>query len=164
MNEKINWDDAPEGFDLHVKMKCENYLVNSFVKNLEDYYYSLPNGWILNASLCHQHGIVTERPSQEKESEEEPSPLMDEDSLQGQLSNIGDLLHNLSCSMVNEDHQDVLGAMSSKLWEMSKLYRQTPEQKLRAKVWNVVAETNIRKSDIDSITTDILEKFKLEEK
>lgn len=159
MNEEINWNEAPEGYDLHVKMKSENYLINHFVKNLEDGYYSLPNGWILNAPLCHKHGIVTERPSQE----EEPL-LMDEDSTQGQLNNIGNLLHNLSCSMDNEYHQDILGSMSSKLWEMAKLYKQTPEQRLRAKVWDTIAETDIRESEIDSITTDILEKFKLEEK
>ena len=164
MNEEINWDDAPEGFDLHVNLRNCVY-INSFAKSLRKGVAELTNGRIINTLICDLEGVVTERPfPQEKESEEEPSPLMDEDSLQGQLSHIGDLLHNLSCSMVDEDHQDVLGAMSSKLWEMSKLYRQTPEQKLRAKVWNVVAETNIRKSDIDSITTDILEKFKLEEK
>tara|TARA_R100000541_G_C1897352_1_gene84108 strand:- start:106229 stop:106711 length:483 start_codon:yes stop_codon:yes gene_type:complete len=160
MNEEINWDDAPEGYDLHVKMKTENYLVNHFVKNLDNGHYSLPNGWILNTSLCHQHGIVTERPSQE----EEPS-LMDKDSLQGQLSHIGNLLHNLSCSMENEAHQDAVGIMASRLWEMSKLLcKQTPEQRLRAKVWDVVAETDIRESEIDAITTDILERFNLEEK
>jgi hypothetical protein len=155
MNEEINWGEAPEGFDLHVKMKSENYLINHSVKNLEDGYYSLPNGWILDASLCHKHGVVTERPF---------PCLTEEDSTQGQLNNIGNLLHNLSCSMDNEYHQDVLGSMSSELWEMAKLYKQTPEQKLRAKVWDTVAETDIRESEIDSITTDILEKFKLEEK
>lgn len=98
-----------------------------------------------------------------KSQEEEPS-LTDEDSLQGQLSHIGNLLHNLSCSMENEEHQATLGVMSTQLWNMSLLYKQTPEQRLRAKVWDVVAETNIRESDIDAITTDILERFKLEEK
>lgn len=160
MNEEINWEDAPEGFDLHVKMKTENCYVNHFVKNLGGNTLALPNGWILDASLCQQHGTVTERPLQEEEH-----LLMDEDSTQGQLSHIGNLLHNLSCSMVNEDHQDILGTMADKLWQMSVLYRQqTPEQKLRAKVWDVVAETDIRESEIDSITTDILERFKLEEK
>lgn len=160
MNEEINWDDAPEGFDLHVKMKSENYLINHFVKNLENGYYLLPNGWVLlDTSLCKEHGIVTERPTKK----EEPS-LMDEDSLQGQLSSIGNLLHNLSCSMEDEDHQSTLGKMATDLRCMSEVYKLTPEQKLRAKVWDTIAETGISESDIDSITTDILEKFKLEEK
>ncbi|ASU03326.1 hypothetical protein [Pseudoalteromonas phage J2-1] len=82
---------------------------------------------------------------------------MDEDSLQGQLSSIGNLLHNICCSIEDEQHQDTLGKMATDLWELSKFYKLTPEQKLRAKVWDTVAETDIRESDIDSITTDILE-------
>ncbi len=88
----------------------------------------------------------------------------DEDSLQDQLSHIANILHNICCSMEDEGHQDTLGKMATDLWELSKFYKLTPEQKLRAKVWDTVAETDIRESDIDSITTDILEKFKLEEK
>ena len=158
MNEEINWEDAPEGFDFYVSLSEDGERVESFVRRLGDTQFSLPNGYAVTRSWCELRGTITERPPQE----EEPS-LTDEDSTQGQLSHIGDLLHNLSCSMENEVHQDILGVMVTQLWQMSVLYRQTPEQKLRAKVWDVVAETDIRESDIDSITTDILEKFKLEE-
>ncbi len=85
-------------------------------------------------------------------------------SSQEQLSHIANLLHNICCSIEEEQHQDTLGKMATELWELSRFYKLTPEQKLRAKVWDTVAETGIRESDIDSITTDILEKFKLEEK
>lgn len=157
MNEEINWDYAPEGYDLHINLRKGAY-INSFAKSLGKGVAELTNGYIINTLICDLEGTIIERPPQK-----EPS-LMDEDSTQGQLSHIGNLLHNLSCSMVNELHQDILGTMADKLWQMSVLYRQTPEQKLRAKVWDVVAETDIRESDIASITTDILEKFKLEEK
>ncbi len=160
MNEEINWDDAPEGYDLHVSIQTISYNVRDFAKDLGNGYCRFYNAEKTDISVCKEHGVVTERPVQEKE----PPPLTEEDSLQGQLSHIGDLLYNLSCSMENEVHQDILGTMASNLWEMSKLYRQTPEQKLRARVWDVVAETDICESDIDAITTGILEKFKLEEK
>lgn len=159
MNEEINWDDAPEGYDLHVSIQTVSYNVRDFAKDLGNGYCRFYNAEKTDINVCKEHGIVTERPPQEVESS-----LMEEDSLQGQLSHIANLLHNLSCSMENEVHQDAVGIMASRLWEMSKLYRQTPEQRLRAKVWDVVAETDIRESDIDAITTDILEKFKLEEK
>lgn len=159
MNEEINWGEAPEGFDLYINLRKGAY-INSFAKSLGKGVAELTNGYVINTLICDLEGTITERPPQE---EEEPL-LMDENSTQGQLNNIGNLLHNLSCSMDNEYHQDVLGSMSSKLWEMAKLYKQTPEQRLRAKVWDTIAETDIRESEIDSITTDILEKFKLEEK
>ncbi len=158
MNEEINWDDAPEGFDLHIDL-WEDFCIKCFARDLENGTVKLKTGEILNRLACHVHGTITERPPQEEEHS-----LTDEDSLQGQLSHIGNLLHNLSCAMENEVHQDAVGIMASRLWSMSKMYKQTPEQKLRVKVWDVVAESDIRESDIDSITTDILEKFNLEEK
>ncbi len=158
MNEEINWDEAPEGYDLHIKV-TEGVYINSFAKNVrEDVAQLLCGGYIVNLPLCAAYGTITEKPTQE-----EPT-LMDEDSLQGQLSSIGNLLHNVSCSMEDEEHQSTLGKMVTELWRLSELYKLTPEQKLRAKLWDTIAEIGIRESDIDSITTDILEKFKLEEK
>jgi len=163
MNEEVNWEEAPEGFDLHIKVTRGVY-INSFAKKVRDGFARLLYGdYTVNLDLCILDGTVTERPYQEKEDEVEHS-LMDEDSLQGQLSSIGNLLHNVSCSMEDEEHQSTLGKMVTELWRLSEVYKLTPEQRLRAKVWDTVAETDIRESDIDSITTDILEKFKLEEK
>lgn len=160
MNEEINWDDAPEGYDLHIHISDDTwkaYCVSDFARDLENGMAELKTGDKLNLAVCRVRWTVTERPQEEHS-------LTEEDSLQGQLSHIGDLLHNLSCSMENEVHQEVLGDMVTQLWSMSKMYKQTPEQRLRAKVWDVVAETGIRESDIDAITTNILEKFNLEEK
>ena len=154
MNKEINWDEAPEGFDLHISLEDLSY----FAKDMGCDTGELVNGFLICLEVPAKYGTITKRPQKE-----EPS-LVDEDSLQGQLSGVGNVLHNLSCLMEDENHRDHLCQMATDLWYMSEIYKLTPEQKLRAKVWNTVAETDIRESDIDSITTDILEKFKLEEK
>ncbi len=158
MNEEINWDEAPEEFGLYISLNTVGYCIEDFAKDLGGDIGQLPTGAKVFLPACRVHGTVIEKPAQE-----EPT-LMDEDSIQGQLSSIGNLLHNVSCSMEDEEHQSTLGKMVTELWRLSELYKLTPEQKLRAKLWDTIAEIGIRESDIDSITTDILEKFKLEEK
>lgn len=158
MNKEINWDEAPGGFDHHIKLSQEGFSVERFAKLLEDNRYLISSVWILNEAFCKEYGTITKRPQKE-----EPS-LMDEDSLQGQLSHSADLLHKLSCSMEDQRQQQNICNMVSQLLDIQNECKLTPEQRLRAKVWDTVAETDIRESAIDSITTDILEKFKLEEK
>ncbi len=158
MNEEINWEEAPEGYDLHVSIQEISCSVRDFAKDLGNGYCRFTNGKEADINVCKEFGVVTERPPQE-----EP-PLRGEYSIQDQLSQAADLLYSLSWSIECQTQQQTICNMVSQLLDIHNEYRQAPEQRLRAKVWDVVAETDIRESDIDSITTDIIEKFNLEEK
>ncbi len=61
MNEEINWDDAPEGFDLHIDL-WEDFCIKCFARDLENGTVKLKTGEILNRLACHVHGTITERP------------------------------------------------------------------------------------------------------
>ncbi len=66
MNEEINWDDAPEGFDLHINLRKGSY-INSFAKKVsEGTAQLLGNGYIVSTILCELEGVVTERPPRER--------------------------------------------------------------------------------------------------
>jgi len=44
---------------------------------------------------------------------------MDEESNQCKISNLGNLLHNMSCSMDNEDEQNEFGGYASFCWDLA---------------------------------------------
>jgi hypothetical protein len=46
-----------------------------------------------------------------------PIVIVDEDSLEYKLTNIGDILHNLSCSMTSENEQDEYGKYAVTCWD-----------------------------------------------
>jgi hypothetical protein len=48
--------------------------------------------------------------------------LVDDDSRQARVSNIGNVLHNISCSTVDEDEQNELGMYASYLWDLSSYF------------------------------------------
>lgn len=64
------------------------------------------------------------RVSQFELIEEVKPAILDDNSMQAKISNIGNVLHNLSCS-ADDDEQDGLGAHASFLWDLSKGYAAT---------------------------------------
>lgn len=45
---------------------------------------------------------------------------IDDNSMQYKISNIGNVLHNIACSTIDDDEQNELGAHASFLWDLSK--------------------------------------------
>lgn len=60
------------------------------------------------------------RKMDERESEAEPIELLSDESMQYKISNIGNMIHNISCSTENEETQDELGDHAFNLWDLAK--------------------------------------------
>jgi hypothetical protein len=88
-----------EEFNQYVQ-ECEANLGNGNMNELSNYRDAVSLG---NAPIA--------KPSQ--------PALMDEDSSQFKISNIGNVLHNMSCSMEDEDEQNEFGGYASFCWDLS---------------------------------------------
>lgn len=83
--------------------------------------YRIDFGFVVSV-VCETHVIVSPKEPVKREAPQ----LIETDGLQYKISDYGNQIHNLSCSVDDEDLQQELGAIAHRLWQIKV---ETPEEK-----------------------------------
>ena len=105
-----------------------NFGTGNYKKDVYCYVCSQPEFNTYVDSLSHHAGkelFQQYLAADKKECEDiaTPADLLDENSRQSKVARIGDLLHNMSCSMDDENEQNEFGGYASYLWDLADYFR-----------------------------------------
>jgi len=116
------WKDAPEGTEYSYQgnwWKTVNGIMFRWEdKKLTD---SLDSGYHWARSPYTEE--LTEKMTPRPETKPEELTLLEENTRQYKISNIGNILHNMSCSMDDDNEQNELGGYASFMWDLADWFR-----------------------------------------
>jgi len=111
------WKDAPEGAT-HIGSS------GNFFKEIDGKFAFFTcgvqhGGWLIDNQSQPNRLNLTPRP----EAKPEELTLLEENTRQYKISNIGNILHNMSCFTDDENEQNELGGYASFMWDLADWFR-----------------------------------------
>ena len=116
------WKDAPEGAEYEDKgfyYKIVNNVLYVHKVHGASGGYIVPFYW----GVSKYEPQLTEKMTPRPKPKPEEFTLLEENTRQYKISNIGNILHNMSCSIDDENEQNELGGYASFMWDLADWFR-----------------------------------------